>query len=795
MKFLFALVLISSSAWSVTTCELFDDEESITNITGSMAPNCISEDNLYSEIESRASSSTDGGVICSTCKDNLTARIEVNAEDKKRLRKQAYIETMLREYKKTMSVLIADLVSVRKLYSTGANYQSAQKKCSARSFEKKIENCGPFAKNFLAGSNLAKEMANEVASLMSAQNISPALLARTDNQCSITDQTIISLKPLLLERMITPQIAQTIASWNVATTDELIQKLISLPKPFDDLIPQHPILKTISANPSDFLTLFRSLASSRSSQPFEAVFRDSIYTAANGSKLDNSIGSKCEQAVNNFTAKVCSSDFEQGNISLGPIDGFDRYNNDTALPDETHINNEALLARNYTLLEFCNNSPAKLSLGRDTTSLNDWMLSSERASTFNSFAANKHRELFGTPKEKLCADLKSKRCDPNPQAGDINCQLLGIFNESMTEGTIPYRLANNPDPQLNNVFRSLVGTPQGLAPKTREVLVAEGILPQANGQFVERPQIPERQPEYLAGVANGTITPNNGPSPVQAQATANRNQRQQQPQPQQATFQPQQGGTAIPEQVAAQTSEDDTEGLERFQEGLEERRRRAENQQTPAQARRDGQTNRRIASRPEKSDRTSERILDSEFVPQAPIPSGGQVFNGALPAAVPGQASLGKDTSRRGLAERQRNAALADMSGARSNPSARPDAGRNPASTDGQASAESTVALTISGDIRANLERVLSGRETDEAGLRALIEGRRTFRFELNNSIFDVQFNNGAYTVIPATNSVGRTLQDVFNDSLRTIPERSPAAQRTATLPNLNRNLQNTNSN
>lgn len=795
MKFAISFIfLFSANAYAVTNCELFDNVE-LANLTGSMVPNCLTEDNLYSEMESRAASSADGGAICSTCKDSLNSRISISNDDKKRLRKQAYIETMYREYKKTMSVLVTDLVSMRKLYSTGSNYQNAQTKCSAQNFEKKIQSCGSFAKEFLKNSNLAKEISNELASLMSSQNLTPSLLARTENKCSISDQSIISLKPLLLERIITPQIVQTISKLKISDVDNLWQQIAALPAPFPDLIKQHPILKTLSANPADFLGVFKSIANSGSGQTFEHTFRNVLYTSANGNKIDNSIGSKCEQAVDNLTSKICSPDFEQGNISLGPIDGFERYNNDNSLPDDGHVNNEALLAKNFTLLEFCNSSPSKLSLAKDSTKINEWMSSNDRQSTYNSYASTKYRESFGNPKDSLCNDISSKRCESNQNSNDANCQLLNLYNESLRPGSISHTLANNPDPKLNNVFRSMVGNPQGISPQTRDVLIAEGIIPQANGQFVEREVPRERQPEYLAGVADGSITPSSTSSttpPVLAQAPINRQQRPQQ-QAQPAIFQPQVANSAAPEtQVAANTTDDDQDDLRRFQDGLEERRRRAEGtQENRIRPQQQAQTNRRAVSRQDSSERSENSLPTADIAPIAQPQAQAQAFNNAVPNSTPGTASLGRDTSRRGLADRQRQAALADMD-RKNQPQASGEAGRSPASVEGQqTNSESKVALTISGDIRANLERVLQSSGADGVNLRSLIQNKRTFKFELNNSIFDVQFNNNGYVVRPSSNPNARTLQEVFNDSLRTISERTPANQRTATLPDLNRDLEN----
>ncbi len=790
MKHLYLIIILSiNSSWAVTQCELFDNEQ-LQNLTTLSIPNCLTEDNIYNELESRSASSS-GGVICGTCKDQLTARVQIGNEDKIRIRKQAYLETMLSEYKKTMSKLITDMISIRKLYTTGSSFNSSQTKCSAQNFQRKIQACSPFVKSFFEQNKISQLIPNEIASLLSNSQINPSLLDRSSpNQCSITDEQIISLKPLLLDRAMTPQTAQLISNFNPTSKDDLWNLLNDrIPEDLLDLIRQNPILTALAEQPSEFINFFRTVSRPPQRGSYEDFFRNALYSPRNGDKIDVATANRCEQAINSFTDKVCSSDFNNGNISLGPIEGFERYNNGRAYPEGEALTSEDSLAKNVALLEFC--APingSALSLAKDSNAINDWMRTNERQQPYINFSSTQHNEKFETPRNKVCADLNSTRCDSEPAKSDVHCRLKDLFLESKQEGTLANRIANNPDSSVNKVLRAFVGNPQGLPEQTKQVLIAEGILPQSNGQFVERPEIPERQPEYLAGVANGTITPNAGGSTVQSQASRTPPRRPSQSQTQAQVFQPGQGNSAVPETQLAENSEGDAEALRRFEEGLDERLRRVEGQQTTNNNRRT-QTTQRPASRGASSGRTSDRSQTANFIPsqQAEVPT--QITGGGstvAAAAVVPEARLGQDTSRRGLADRQRNEALANMNGARINPSVTAEAGRSPANAEGTFQPESSLTLNI--DSNANLERVLTSNEN----LRALIQEQKPFRFRLNNSVFDVRFSNGSYTVAFRSGgnngqTLASTLQGIFNNSLR----RSPSADRNATLQDLNNTVRN----
>ncbi|MFL5783330.1 MAG: hypothetical protein ACJ76H_01890, partial [Bacteriovoracaceae bacterium] len=462
----------------------------------------------------------------------------------------------------------------------------------------------------------------------------------------------------------------------------------------------------------------------------------------------------------------------------GPFEGFERYNNDREYPSQDTIAEEKLLARNMTLMEFCDEPKATgLSLKKDSQQINSWLRDQEKNSTFNSFVNTKSNEEFISPIKKLCELSKAGNCSDDSS----DCKLLKIYQRSITKGTTEYNLAHNPDPGVTKVLRAFISNPTNLSQNSRNILIAEGILPQADGKFAEKPEIPERKPDYLANVANGTINPNSGAQTQSASLAAPSSSTRSQQRSQQAAIQPNYSNSATNDTELAQADTDDQEALRKFQNGLDDRLKRIENQTTNLAEQQPTKsapkTIPRGASRSFSSGSTNDQLQAVSGIP-APVTASLDSPSVAVPqgSTSAGGASLDKDNSRQTRAEVQANEARAQMFGARTNPSATgggaslndKDVQRSPASTQ----SVSTVALTINGDIRTNIEQVLNGTSANGSDLRSLVQSKQPFLFELNNSVFDVQFNNGSYSVVYRSGnnsgaSLASTLQSLFNNSLR----------------------------
>lgn len=781
-------IFLCSQANAAELCDLLENKE--INLISSLAiQNCIDDQRLFDEGESEGE-----GPICTDCRTDLKRKVNLTEEELTNLKKTAYIKEMQSEFKKAMSKLLIDMVSVRKLYSTNSAFNDSAKSCSFTQIKSKLSSCGSFQKDYLKQSGFEQMIPNELAALLDNRpSESSGILARDPslNSCSISDQSIIRLAPLVVEESLTPDLVQKISSLkNITNMDSIFGNLAAAES---EMLRNHPLLMSIAKEPTKLIDFFKSLQGITSKAELTKKFRQNLYTKENGNRMDSEIARKCDISISSFADKICSESFNKGKISLGPFKNFDRFNNNE-FPSSTLASSPETLTKNLTMMEFCDSSPNQpLQLRRDTEAISSFILPDLQNAKMVDFQNDVYKGTFGSLKQQICNISKGSDC-----TNQFQCALFEAFKKSTKEGTPEFRLANSPDPAINNVLRNMVGNVSELSPATRKVLIAEGILPQANGKFVERPDVPERKPEYLADVANGTITPNTESSASSAAPIPNSNRAQKtQNQSQLASLQPLQGGnsTAAPENVAENTAEDDSEDLRRFQEGLKERLDRAEGDAA------EGNKNSKVGKAkrvPASKLESPEGIVNPSALAAiaAPAPtadtSSEQTLNAPAAAPVGGKASLGPETGRQALANKQKNSALGDMSGAKSNPFAKASAGSDPLSGDGIVnSAESTVALTLSGDIQTSLKQILESKDTQGANLRSLIEKGRPFKFELNNSVFNVQFENETVNVVFRSGdpSVGpklaATLQSVFNTTVKRSSDQTAISQRNAKLGDL----------
>lgn len=771
------LLFFSGIAPAVELCDFFTDEE-MRNILNVSIPNCFTAENLEEERFQQDSSPPQAGPICGNCRSQLLARASMSSQDMKKIRQQAYFSAMSNEYKKAMTSLMIDMVALRKTFSSPP-MSKAGEKCNSQNLQRMIDRrCTGSAKSFLSDSGIHTSLGNELAQILAPSPIQAQgtfVRPQRENSCGISPETIFSLRPLLLTEYITPEVVNSFSQGSATTKEELLLELMNNDEVYS-LLKSHPTLKSLTESPSDFYAFFRSLQGISDIHQLKNRFNEKVYSPELTGRLDSQIAQRCETAANKFLEKVCSSAFTDGDISLGNFQSFEKFNNNSEPPTGDLVSTEPSLNRNIALVDFCEErSNTRLNLRSDSEEISRWLISNERSASLQEFGSRVHEEQVETFRSSLCQLNQAGGCSDN----SASCRLYRLYDQSQQPNSPLFRLANSPDRNINRVLGSMISDGPGLSPEARQVLIAEGIIPQANGEFVERPEIPERRPDYLSNVANGTITPAGAQTAATTTQPPARPQRTQQPQTtaQPAVFQPQ---AAANSDVTPDSTRDDIDALRDFEERLGRRLTDAERAAALAEARTQPQ-------RPAPSDRgrRDTRAQDSRTpgpaftsVPQPQAFSSGSVDPQTVQPPQAGDATLDRDPNRRTLADAQRNAALAAMD-AKNRPQGGGVSGaqRGPASTgddtQGSTSPDSTVALTISGDIRQNLEQVITGSDASGANLRALLRSQAPFRFQLNNSLFDVQFINNAYVVTfrsgndPRGSQMALTLQNVFNNSAR----------------------------
>ena len=784
MKNIFLIVLISASAYSSTDCPT-EDNPAVSSVTSVMIPNCRVPANVVEEIESSKFAQDNlpagqslpeaSGPICQTCRRDFNARVPAGIDIKAK-KKQAFFNVAYRELEKSLTNIVTDVVGLRKTYSLTASYGKSISACNTNSIEEALNRCSSSFLNEFKSKGLQGRIANEIASLISSpQNGQPGILVRDEslNSCPISDEIVQNLKPRLFETILTSDLVSKINSIQATSPLELQQKLSSKFEGGREyaLLYSHPVLRELLKEPSKFFSTFRSLSNSSNNEALRNTFRAKIYSEDMGKYVDSKNAEKCGAAIRAFTGSICSQNLKDGNVSLSPFSNYEKYQNGEDIVSSTPMSDNDLL-ENSLMLQFCEQpSTQNVSLKNTLQQMNSWMIDDDRKATLPDFVSTKYSRDYGETKASICGYLASGTC--NISDGE-QCALFELYKQTTDQRTPAGRLAISSDSSVNRVLGSLIGSGT-IEPRTREVLVSAGILPNAQGQLAQQPAIPERHPDYLTNVANGTINPNTGapttPTTQTAARTPTRNGSQNQ------NFQGSQPGSAA---VEPQTSADaaNPNELRDFEDSLRDRLRRAEAQNAANTAATTATRTTSVPRSPSRSDtsgrspQTTQPTTTSGFVPSAdvPAPSIGPSSPSTTTAPSVSSANLGNDNSRQTRAQRQANAALADMAGARGvNPTTTaPVAGRGPASVDGATvSPNGVVSLTINGDVRANIEKVL-----DSQNIVSLIQRQQPFQFQLNNSLFDVRYTNGAYSVVYRSGdasvgpSVATDLQRVFNSSL-----------------------------
>jgi hypothetical protein len=795
LKYLYLLIFIfTSGSFAEEVCESTTDE-AISTITNLRIPNCQQsalvnrELGISSLVELRKRNGQPipslPRPICTGCKNDFRSRLPTtpnNSENKK----NAFFQTSYNELEKSLSSLVIDIASHRNSWSTGSSFSRSIETCQTKRIETELAKCNSsFLKQFKE-KNLSNKIGNEVASLISINHTGlEGILDRSGSpkslsSCPITDVASSNLRQFLFEETISPDLVRMINSVQASSSSELQTRLSKVIG--DDnfrLISAHPILKSLLQEPALFQSTFRSLSSQKDPALIKAAFRAKIHSPETGNMIDRKHAEKCSATIESFTKALCNPEFSKGNISLVPYNNFNKFINGDDLDQSDASITEKQINDNNLMFEFCDSIPIRnqVSLATTLQNMNSWMPEEEKDTSLARYSAEKYNNNFGDLKTALCGMLPAPNCNQD----NDECRLYNIYQsmKNSPEG----RIANSSDPNVNRVLQALIGNPETIAPKARDILIAEGILPQTNGQFVERSTPPERQPDYLANVANGTITPKTE-TQIAASTAASTNRKQPNRPQGQAQINAPAPSTAAAQtetQLAANTADD--ADLRRFQGELDERLKRIEGEQVPGiNNQQKPQQPRRVVSQAVNSDRTINSQISAGFIPtSAPVQGDVVNPNQAAPISSGEKANLAPDTSRQTLAQRQANEARAQMHGARSNPAANAEAGRTPASLEGIPSSDSTVALTINGDITANLEQVLKSSEGKGSDLRSLIEARRPFLFQLNDSVFDVQVKNGVYVVAyrsgdSSKRALTSTLQSLFNNSIRNtavVPARS----------------------
>jgi hypothetical protein len=232
-----------------------------------------------------------------------------------------------------------------------------------------------------------------------------------------------------------------------------------------------------------------------------------LYSKENGDKFDNDLAESCENSFKALNKAICSDEFQKGDIYNDPVKNFDKLNHSPPTEDSLAAS-ENLMQTNIKLLELCENKPGpkKLDLSFVNQEIGNSLMNNQKKDSLETYKNQKHVTEIGSLTANLC-----QMTDETCIEGTLTCTIYKRYKESQKPGTLENKLANSSNNEVNKLLRSMIGDPKNIDPKTKEILIAQGIIPKNDGTLVPQPEVSERRPEaYAAAQANSPAVASTG---------------------------------------------------------------------------------------------------------------------------------------------------------------------------------------------------------------------------------------------------------------------------------------------
>lgn len=508
MKIFFSLLLILTSVAYSQDPHCEGDQYNLIQKSISV-PNCINKKIL---LDSRYD-------VCKDCGDLFLKRYTekspkiTNSEQQK-----LFIEILLEEYRKNITNNLIETIKLAALPSTGSSFKRSQTSCKMKKIDDFAKGCNsPAAIALLSKSdlfkNLDKAMSNELAKVLSDKDVQfqNTLLERDKPACFIPEKQLLYLTSSAVEESFTPELISLFKNQNFShfktMEDFFISEgfLDSFEGNIDEFkvsIKSHPFLNQIFNSPEKVSTFFKSIPA-----PYNLnSFRTQLYKKESGDLFDEKLASNCENSFENLKNTICSKDFENANLSLEPQKLHKRFSNRALKPsDDDFALSESLISKNLDVLKYCPNSSqkTKLNLSEKSKIVSSGLDDKYKEDSLKAFSIEKHETEIGKINNALC-----KMNDETCIEGTVVCSIYKKYkNIKSNPDSTDSKLANTSNPEVKDLLRSMIGDTTSADPKTKEILIAHGIIPQEDGKFIEQPDIPERRPDYFAKVAANPSTP------------------------------------------------------------------------------------------------------------------------------------------------------------------------------------------------------------------------------------------------------------------------------------------------
>ena len=504
--FLSLFLIITSIAYSQDPhCE--EDQYDIIQKSISV-PNCVNDKILG---DTRHDVCADCGALFFKRYSDKAPKV-TNAEQQK-----LFIQILLEEYRKNITNNLIEAIKLAALPTTGSTFSKSQVSCRMKKIDDFAKGCNSStAISLLSESdlfkNLDKVISNELATILSDKgtDFQNTLLKRNKPACFIPEKQLLYLTSSAIEESFTPELISFFRNQNFShfkTMEEFFISegfLDSFEGNIDEFkvsIKSHPFLNQIFNSPEKVSTFFKNVPA-----PYNLnSLRTHLYKKESGDLFDEKLAVSCEKSFENLKKTICSTDFEKSNFTLDPQNLHKRLSGKTLnSSNDDFALTESLISKNLDVLKYCPNSSQKkkLNLSEKRNNIASGLDDKYKEQSLEAFSLEKHESEIGKLNTALC-----QMTDKNCIEGTFTCDIYRKYkNIKSNPDSIDSKLANTSNAEVKNLLRSMIGDTTSADPKTKEILIAHGIIPQEDGKFIEQPDIPERRPDYFAKVASSPST-------------------------------------------------------------------------------------------------------------------------------------------------------------------------------------------------------------------------------------------------------------------------------------------------
>jgi hypothetical protein len=505
MKLIFSLFLIFSQMAAAEE----DCPTAVLSSDVSALARTISIPNCYSRFNIRKAQNDLLKPLCNACKSAFLAKLPEEdkniSQDKKQQKQEILLNIAFQEYKKSITNNLVEVAKLAALQPTGATFSQAIKSCSFKK-NSAFSDCGPTSKKFLEDNleGLQTKLANELAQILSPKELSDrtnGILNRstTQNTCFIPEKEILFLSNSALEESLTPEIFDAISNSQAGSFEDLTDLLDHLQRQeipnFEDIrdtLLSHPMVNIFQKDPASFIKLIKNLDPKNTEG-----LRKSLYSQKHGDLLDQTFAQNCDSYLKNFKEAVCSREFESGDLKLNPFKHLERIEEDFAPSTDEFVTDEALIKKNLNSFEYCEIAKKSGSLEVDVAlnKISSHLGKDLASKPLKRYVIDKYEKDISALNETLCRIQSGiEKC----KEGTLNCTIYKKLEALKDKNSLEYKLANSSNSEINNLLRSMIGSPRKIPTETRTILVAQGILPKNDqGEFIAQPDVPERRPGFF----------------------------------------------------------------------------------------------------------------------------------------------------------------------------------------------------------------------------------------------------------------------------------------------------------